>query len=62
MRINIDQSACIECGTCKATCPKVFNLNEEGKSYVIEGADLDANLECIKEAVKVCPVQAITIE
>ncbi|MFH1192670.1 MAG: ferredoxin [bacterium] len=59
MRINIDQSACIECGTCNATCPKVFNLNEEGKAYVIEGADLDANLQCIKEAVNICPAQVI---
>jgi ferredoxin len=40
-------------------CDEVFELNEEGKSVVKAGADLEKNAECIKQAIESCPVQAI---
>lgn len=62
MNITINQSACIECGTCKAICPLVFDTNEDGKAYVLKEANLDDSKECIENAIKMCPAQAISLE
>ncbi|MFH0856403.1 MAG: ferredoxin [bacterium] len=62
MKITIDQGACIECGTCHTICPAVFDINEEGKGYVLENSELEKNAEAIENAVNMCPVQAIKID
>jgi ferredoxin len=56
--INVDQNACIGCGSCAALCPDTFKLGGEGKSEVIS----QENIECAKGAAEACPVQAITVE
>jgi len=56
--IKVDQNTCIGCGTCMALCPKVFEMNAEGKSAVISQEDV----ECAKNAAISCPVQAIVVE
>ena len=55
--IKVDQEACIGCGSCVAQCPNTFVLNGEGKSEVISQDDVN----CAKQAVDICPVQAISI-
>lgn len=62
MEIAIKKDLCIGCGACQGLCPEIFDLNEDGKAYVIEEADLYANLDCAKEAVSLCMAKAIIIE
>ncbi|MCX4865279.1 ferredoxin [Streptomyces sp. NBC_00257] len=66
MKINIDRSRCIGAGQCALTAPKVFTQDDDGFSELLPGHEdaLDgaAVKESVKVAVRVCPVQAITIE
>ena len=60
-RIIIDTEACIGCEGCVETCPSMFGFDKyEGKAFVMEGADQDA--ECVDEAISLCPVQCISRE
>ncbi len=58
MPINVNQETCIGCGACAAVCPQTFQLNEEGKSQVVNQDDV----ECAKRAAEGCPVQAISVD
>lgn len=62
MTVKVNKELCIGCGTCISLCEEVFELNEEGKSQVKDGADLAKNADCIKQAVDSCPVQAISAQ
>jgi len=61
-RVKVDQDTCIGCGVCSSLCPEIFEMGDDGKSHVkkevVEGADLD----CVKQAIDSCPVQAISLE
>ena len=59
MAVKVDKEKCIGCGLCPNVCPEVFELEEDGKARVKEGADLEKNKDCIKEATESCPVGAI---
>jgi ferredoxin len=61
MKPIVNQETCIGCGSCEATCPQVFHL-ENGKSQVIAGVDYAKEKAGIDEAIKICPVQAISWE
>ena len=58
--VKIDKNKCIGCGACASTCPQVFEMRDDTKAHVKEGADLKKNAKCIKEAIKNCPVEAIS--
>jgi len=58
--VKVDKNKCIGCGACSATCPEVFQMEEDGKAGVKSGADVKKNAKCIKEAIKNCPVEAIS--
>ena len=61
MKPIVDQNACIGCGACEALCPKAFKLNDEGKSEVLPLENYAELKDCIDDAVRGCPVNAITI-
>ncbi len=69
MKIILEKSKCIGCGTCAALCEKFFELAEDGKSH-LKGAEINPEKEeleikeqgCAKEAVEACPVQCIRIK
>lgn len=71
MRIILEKSKCIGCGTCEALCPKYFKLGEDGKSH-LKGAKFTEpeenetleikNVGCAKDAADSCPVQCINIK
>ncbi len=55
--ITVNEELCIGCGSCAVRCPDTFDINDEGKSIVIS----QENIECAKQAVEDCPVQAISV-
>jgi ferredoxin len=58
--VKVDKNKCIGCGSCAATCPEVFEMNDrDGKAQIKAGADLKKNAKCAKEATESCPVDAI---
>jgi len=59
MAIKINKEKCIGCGFCVSACPEVFEINEEGKSQIKEGVNLEEYKEKIKEAQESCPASAI---
>lgn len=62
MRVKVDKNKCIGCGTCVSIAPEVFEMEDDGKSKVKEGADLEKNKEAIRQAKDSCPTQAIEVE
>jgi len=55
--VSIDKEKCIGCGSCSATCDEVFEMKDDMKAYVKAGAD--TSKPCVKEAIEICPTDAI---
>lgn len=62
MRTTVDREACIGCGLCEDTCPKVFKLDDESISTVIVDVVPPEYEECTNKAADECPVAAIQVE
>ena len=73
MRVTIDREECIECGTCYADCPDVFEENpEDFFSQIVEEYRVDDDpgvgeipddlSESVEEASYGCPVEIIHVE
>lgn len=54
------EEGCTVCGLCEEIAPDVFEVDDD--AVVIEGADLEANEDEIKEAAESCPVEIIQFE
>lgn len=67
MKITIDQEKCIGCGSCQAACEESFAMDDNNKPYFKQSpTKVNDSFEtdkpgCHKEAVDICPVQAIKI-
>ncbi len=59
MKVVVDKTKCIGCGTCVAIAPQSFKL--EGAT-VVALEPLGDSEEQVKEAVDSCPVDALTVE
>jgi len=55
--VSIDKEKCIGCGSCESVCSKVFEMKDM-KAHVKAGQEKSKS-DCVKEAVDVCPVDAI---
>lgn len=63
MKVKIDKEKCIGCGSCVAVCPNCFDLGDDTKAVLKnEGEVCDDNCDCLKEAVDICPIDAIEVE
>jgi ferredoxin len=62
MKVRVNKDKCLGCATCVALAPEVFEIDNDGKSKVKEGANLEKNKQLIKQAKNTCPTQAIEIE
>jgi len=64
MKVSVDKTKCIGCGACASVAPTVFKISlEDGKSGADQNACNQNNCEdACREAAKMCPVGAITIE
>ncbi len=56
------EEGCIADGICEDICPDVFGTDDEGEAYVKDGADFNANEDCIKESAEECPAEVIKYE
>ncbi len=56
-KVHIDQEECIGCELCAQMCPGVFEMQEDGKSKVINHKG--ASEAEIQQAIDSCPVQSI---
>jgi ferredoxin len=54
------EEGCTACGLCEDIAPDVFKVEDE--AVVLDGADLNANEEGIKESAEECPVEVIMFE
>jgi len=70
MKIKLERSKCIGCGSCAAVCDKFFEMAEDGLSHLKNSKkdergneELEiAEVGCAKEAAEICPVQIIHVE
>ena len=62
MKAIVDADLCTGCGLCVATCPEVFDMNDDDIAVVI-ATPVPADVEntCL-DAADGCPVDAISIE
>ncbi len=74
-RVTVDRNACVACGAAPGVCPEVFVLAEDnGKDRIVDeysekisedtsiGTVSEELYDCVKKAIEVCSVQAITAE
>ncbi|MEU6390960.1 ferredoxin [Streptomyces sp. NPDC046939] len=62
VRIEVDKERCVGAGMCALTAPDVFTQDDDGFSEVLPGAAERAGEHpMVKEAVRACPVQAVTV-
>jgi ferredoxin len=59
MKAKVDRDMCIGAAICISIAPAVFELDNEGKSRVVDQTAGDE--EMLREAVDNCPAQAITL-
>lgn len=55
--VSVDKGKCIGCGACVSVCEEVFDI-VDGKAVVKKGNE-KSKLPCVKEAMEICPVEAI---
>ncbi|WP_326767104.1 ferredoxin [Streptomyces sp. NBC_01591] len=60
-QISIDRDRCIGAGQCALTAPKVFTQDDDGFSELLPGYEDALDGAMVKEAVRACPVQAISL-
>lgn len=59
MKIKVNQDACIGCGACPSIAPEIFDLNDEGLSYVKVEEIKEEDTESAQDAIDSCPTGAI---
>ena len=57
-KVTVEKDKCIRCGACTATCPEVFDFDDDGLAKVIK----DEVNDDVKMAAEGCPTEAIKIE
>lgn len=60
MKITVDESKCIGCGTCVALCGECFEI-KDGVSSVNKNAKSCTTCD-LNEVADSCPVEAILVE
>ncbi|MEU1016326.1 MULTISPECIES: ferredoxin [unclassified Streptomyces] len=58
--IRIDTDRCVGAGMCALTAPSVFTQDDDGFSQVLPGREDGGGDPMVREAVRACPVRAIT--
>jgi ferredoxin len=61
MRIEVDWDLCESNGVCMGIVPEVFHLDDDDMLHVLQPEVTPENEELIRDAVRQCPRQAISI-
>ncbi|MEV5986686.1 ferredoxin [Streptomyces sp. NPDC052051] len=61
MTITIDKDVCVGAGQCALTAPGVFTQDDDGFSEVLPGKENGGGDPLLREAVRACPVSAISL-
>lgn len=61
MKPIVDRDLCIGCGNCEDVCPEVFEVREDGLSYVLVEDPGEELYGCVRDAIESCPVDAISV-
>ena len=59
-KIVVDRNLCIGAATCVAVAPTVYQLDDNGKAYILDADSVDD--QTMLQAAKSCPVNAIIIK
>lgn len=62
MKVKVNKEACIGCGACAAICDKVFVIDDEGLSKVVNPEVKKDDEQAVKDAIESCPTGAIVEE
>lgn len=62
MKAIVDKDLCTGCGLCPATCPEVFEMQDDGKAGVIGTTVPEASKESCRQAADECPASAISVQ
>ncbi|MGW6272696.1 ferredoxin [Streptomyces sp. NPDC055060] len=62
MRVNVDTERCVGAGMCALTAPSVFTQDDDGFSEVLPGREDGGGDPLVREAVRACPVRAVTVD
>jgi ferredoxin len=61
MRVQADRDVCIQAGNCVMAADAVFDQDDDGIVVVLVDEIPDDQLEHAREAVKLCPSQALRL-
>ncbi|MGW7073203.1 ferredoxin [Streptomyces sp. NPDC054855] len=62
VRVTVDTERCVGAGMCALTAPSVFTQDDDGFSEVLPGREDGGGDPLVREAVRACPVRAVTVE
>jgi ferredoxin len=60
VRVAVDEAVCIGSGQCEQICPEVFTVDVVAK--VMVPSPEPSLHEAVREAVEMCPTEAITFD
>jgi ferredoxin len=61
VKVHADRDVCIQAGNCVMVADAVFDQDDDGIVVVLVDDIPDAEQDKAREAVKLCPSQALTI-
>jgi len=62
VKVVVDFDLCQSNAVCQGLAPEVFEVRDDGYLYLLQEEPDEALRQKVEEAVRSCPVQAISIE
>jgi ferredoxin len=62
VRVHADREVCIQAGNCVMVAGEVFDQDDDGIVVVLVEDVTDQQLDHAREAVKLCPSQALRLD